>query len=269
MRVRLLGVVLLGFCLVSPVFAADRVIQNGIDVWVTMGHGSTFMDFAKTPLPMGFFCPDSAAFTGKVAFRGEPIVTGTPGELGKADTIVQRLDDAEFNRRGVAVTRIQVRALSLRSIQPIQTSCGKFDVSVALEGVQPITRMRIVRENEQGGRYSAPLSLNIRATFTPVGRLGGEALEVVLPVRFPAAPNSSWSTTVNAPTPAGFVLVDTDGDRSPDTYLPGRSNFAAGKPSRPMMAGKSLKNVTQAALNYECHEGDGCRHCYCYTCPDP
>src|SRR5215210_15053 len=122
MRVRALGIVGIAFLvssLVAPVFAADRVIQNGIDVWMTPADGSTFVDFAKTPIPAGFFCSGSAPFTGRVAFQGEPVVTGTPGALGATDTIVQRLDDAVFNKRGVAVTRTQVRALSLRSVAPL------------------------------------------------------------------------------------------------------------------------------------------------------
>lgn len=266
MRVRLFGIVLLGICLVSPVFAADRVIQNGIDAWITVGS-ATSMDFSKTPIPAGFFCPGSTAFTGKVAFRGEPIVTGTPGALGKTDTIVQRLDDAEFNKRGVAATRIQVRGLSLKSVAPIQTTCGKFDAAVTLDGVQPVTRMRIIRENEDGGRFSAPLSINAKVTFTPVGRMSRETLEIAVPVRFPAG-SIPWRSLAHTPKAAGFVLVDTDGDRVADTYLPGISNFVAGKPSRPL----SRKPGLAVGAGKSCHDdGTGKLHCtyYCDFCVEP
>lgn len=259
MRVRLLGIVLLS-CVVSPVFAADRVIQNGIDVWVTQGNGSTIVDFSEHPLPAGFFCRGSAAFTGKVAFRGEPIVTGTPGALGKTDTIVQRLDDAEFDRRGVAVTRIQFRALSLKSLQPIQTSCGQFDAALSLDGVQPITRMRIVRENENGGRFFAPLALNTKVRFTPMGRVSPEVLEVAVPVRFPAKP-IPWQGKVDASRSAGSVLVDTNGDRSPDTYLPGTSNFVAGKTSRPALSRKPGLAVGALTREGNCHTSGSQVHC--------
>ena len=70
-------------------------------------------------------------------------------------------------------------------------------------------------------------------SFKPVGQAGGEALEIPVPVRFPALPNLPWRSKTVAPTPAGFVLVDTDGDRVADTYLPGTSNFIAGQSSRP------------------------------------
>lgn len=266
MRLRL-GIVLLISSFAMPGFAAERVIQNGIDIWTTVGQGMTFVDFARNPIPAGFFCPNSAPFTGKVAFRGEPIVTDSPQTLGKADTIVQRLDDAAFNRRGVAVTRIQVRALSLKSLAPIKTACGSFNVAASLDGVQPITRMRIIREHENGGRFFAPLALNTKLSFTPVGRAGGEVLEISMPVRFPATPNVPWRSKAGAPEPAGFILVDTDGDRVTDTYLPGPSNFSAGQSGHSASRGK--RGVVTEAATWYCHDGDGCTHCYCegYRCP--
>ena len=72
MRGRFLGIVLLVSSLSAPAFAADRAIQNGIDIWSTSGDGSTFVDFAQTPIPAGFFCPGSAPFTAKMAFQGAP-----------------------------------------------------------------------------------------------------------------------------------------------------------------------------------------------------
>ena len=69
--------------------AADRVIQNGLDGWVTRLM-LDYVDFAKNPIPAGFFCSESAPFPGRVGFRGEPLVTGTPVALGAIDTIVQR-----------------------------------------------------------------------------------------------------------------------------------------------------------------------------------
>lgn len=265
----LLGIVLLAFSFATPAIAADRAIQNGIDIWMTPADGSTYVDFARDPIPAGFFCPSSAAFTDKVAFRGEPIVTGTPGALGGADTIVQRLDDAAFNKRGVAVSRLQVRALSLKGIAPIKTACGQFNVAMSLDGAQPITRMRITREDENGGRFSAPLAINAKATFTPVGRMSREVLELPVAVRFPATP-IPWRTKTSAPAPAGFVLVDTDGDRLADTYLPGTSNFIAGQGSRSATSGRR-GSVVEAYMR-SCHDdGSGKLHCtyYCEGCVEP
>lgn len=267
MRVRAFGIVgiaLLVSSFAAPVFAADRVIQNGIDVWMTPADGSTFVDFAKTPIPAGFFCSGSAPFTSKVAFKGEPIVTGTPGALGTADTIVQRLDDAAFNKRGVARTRIQFRALSLKSLAPIETECGKFTVTATLDGVQPITRMVITRENKTGGRFTAPLALNVKVRFEPVGRVSREALEIPVAVRFPGTVKMPWQNAA-APVPAGFVLVDTDGDRVADTYLPDRSNFIAGLSSP--AASRKPGAIEKA---YSCHaDANGHTHCFWYNDCEP
>jgi len=263
---RTLGIFFLLSILASSVFAADRAIQNGIDVWQTKGDGSTFIDFARNPIPAGFFCASSAPYTGRLALEGVPIVTGTPRALGAADTIVQRLDDAVFNKRGTAMTRLQFRALSLKSVSAIETSCGKFTASVRLDGVQPTTQMLIVRDDENGGRFSAPLALNVRVKFTPVGRESREVLEISKEVRFPAMPNFPWRTKTVAPTPAGFVQVDTDGDGMADTYLPGTSNFIAGQSSRPIKPGMGGVAKVGGGGHYVCHDsGTDEQHCI-YLC---
>jgi hypothetical protein len=254
----ILGIALLASCLASSAFAADRVIQNGIDVWETTDDGSTFVSFATNPIPAGFFCANSEPFTGRIALRGEPLVTGTPGALGRTDTIVQRLDDAAFNKRGQAVTRLQFRALSLKSLAPVETSCGKFAVTAHLDGVQPITKMVILRDNENGGRFSAPLALNVKVSFTPLGKAKGETLEVPVEIRFPAK-TLPWRSKTVAPVPAGFVLVDTDGDRVADAYVPGTSNFSAGTSvrTRPGARGGVEKYW------YYCHESNDPNEAHC------
>jgi hypothetical protein len=210
----------------SPV----RSVQNGIDVWHTAGDGSTFVNFDKNPIPKGFFCSKSAAFTGKVVLQGRPLATGTPGELGGADTIVQRLDDATFDGSGVATTRVQLRALQLESVAPFKTACGNFNVQVTLSGTQPTTKMKIVRETESSGRFEAPIAVQYKIAFLPT-RVGGQALELVRNFTLAPAPNATWGTP---PQTKSFsrqatLLVDTNGDQIPDTYVPRSSgNFQAG-----------------------------------------
>jgi len=240
------------------VMAADRVISNGIDPWITAGNGTTFADFSKNPIPAGFFCANSAPFAEKVVFRGVPLETGVPGVLKRTDTIIQRMDDAVFNRQGVAVTRMQVRALQFEGVAPIKTSCGLFKVSVTLNGEQPITRMKIVRQNELGGIYIAPIAVNIKIGFTPVGRRGTEALEIDREFRFPPTPNAKWTFEAGTGSArhAGMVLVDTDADRQPDTYLPGTSNFAAGWAAARQGSIDKLATIT-------CHEYPDGQHCVC------
>lgn len=214
-----------------PVAAATvHTVQNGIDVWHTAGDGSSFVNFDKNPIPKGFFCSKSAAFTGKVVLQGRPLATGTPGELGGADTIVQRLDDATFDGSGVATTRVQLRALQLVSVSPLKTACGNFNVQVTLSGTQPTTNMKIIRETESSGRFEAPIAVQYKIAFLPT-RVGGQALELVRSFTLAPAPNATWGTS---PLTKSFsrqptLLVDTNGDQIPDTYLPRTSgNFQAG-----------------------------------------
>src|SRR4029079_18360623 len=117
--------------------------------------------------------------------------------------------------------------------------CGKFNAAVRLSGEQPITRMLIIRENSNGGRFLTPLALNVKISFTPVGRTTNEVFEIPLQVCFPAHA-IVWANQPNRPTAqvAGFVRVDTDGDGRADTFLPGTSNFFPGQRSRPVVRGK-------------------------------
>jgi hypothetical protein len=248
----------------APAWAADRTLINGLDLWQTPGDGTTLANFAKQALPAGFFCPGSAPFTGKVVLRGIPIASSRPGALGPTDTIVQRLDNATFNKRGVATTRIQMRAMQFESVAPVKTACGDFNLKVTLDGEQPITTMRIVRDNAKGGRFFAPIWVNVKMSFTPVGRTTTEALELRRELRFPPAKGQRWSAKPsNSGSPTeGIFKVDTDSDGVPDTFLPGTSNFAAGRPN------VVQKLEVQKAAAY-CAEGCHCSDDCGIHCPAP
>jgi hypothetical protein len=174
----------------SPL-AAETSIQRGIDVFATTANGTSYYDFAKNPIPAGFFCEGSRAFTGRVALKGLPLATGEPGQMGSTDTIIERLDDAEFDADGVAVTRLQFRALSLVSIAPVKTVCGSYHVYVSLAGKQRVTTMTIYRTEEGGGNFVAPLAVNARLTFIPVKPLttkNARTLALTGSFTFPASP---------------------------------------------------------------------------------
>lgn len=260
-RVLFVGaLILLGLSLTLPATAAPNIIYSGIDIRATPGDGRTFTDFKFEPIPPGFFCANSAPFEGRVTFQGAPITTGEGNELKRTDTIVHRLDDAVFDKRGRATTRVQVRALSLVSMAPIQTSCGQFNVKAVLDGEQPVTRMRIFRENEKGGFFIAPLALNVKLLFTPVNRPNARPLELKQNVRFNNNPPQPWASNAagRALVHEAAVKVDTDGDGRPDTSLPGTSNFVAG-----LGQTKSLTNCHY----YTDADGYTKRHCDGYVEP--
>ncbi|HYO11732.1 MAG TPA: hypothetical protein VE685_00880 [Thermoanaerobaculia bacterium] len=244
----------------SPL-SADPVIQRGIDVFSTLGDGKTFYDFSQRPIPAGFFCNRSKAFTGRVTFRGLPLATDPRNGLGNIDTIVERLDDAPFDDQGIAATRIQFRALSLASIAPIKTACGAFHVYLSLHGQQRVTKMTILRTQESGGDFIAPLAVDVKMTFIPVKPArtrGARKLELTGRVTFPGNP-LPWSLAQSAVKGAGALIVDTNGDLIPDTRLPGPSNFLAGQsPDRSSVRPKA----TCSCCPYElCHADSGEQHC--------
>ncbi|HEY2295123.1 MAG TPA: hypothetical protein VGM86_30845 [Thermoanaerobaculia bacterium] len=233
----------------SPAFAADA-IHNGVDLWMTVA-GFAQTSFADEPLPAGFFCEGSQPFTGTVKFKGVPFAVTPAGSLGGMDTAVRRLDDAVFNEKGEATTRIQLMALSLASVKPIETSCGKYDVAVSLAGEQPVTTMKIFRTEALGGTYSAPLALNVKAVFTPVDGNKSSRREVTRRIDLGPGSRSVWAY-VRAPQYPVGVKIDTNGDGKPDTVLPASSNFVAGvspavlkgdAPARPHLAASLSEQI--------------------------
>ena len=211
-----------------PAFAEEDVIKKGIDIWSTPGDGFTFSNFGIEPIPAGFFCEGSAPFTGKIQFRGVPVNTFPEGALGQADTVIERLDDAEFDASGSAFTRVRFAALQMESVEPVETDCGFFDVSVSLSGQQPVTSMRITRLDKSGGFMDTILSGNVDLTFTPVGRDDAEPRVFTQSFRFSSA-RGFWQ----GGSRTGFrqqerISLDSDGDGEVDREVLGLSNFAAG-----------------------------------------
>ncbi len=241
-----------------PAAAADIHIQSGIDVWWTPDDGSTRADFKDQPIPAGFFCADSAPFYGTIAFEGTPVATSPEGILAGADTVLYRLDDVILSEKGSAITRVQVAALSLRSVNPVVTRCGSFDVSATLAGEQPITEMEIVRESNEGGSFAAPLSLNVRLTFTSTDKRERASRQLVQSIELDAAPNSRWVSSLGNQTraAAGYVTVDSDGDGQPETLLPGTS------PS--FFADAQTDDTRLQETQWICHyqSAGGHQHCY-------
>lgn len=255
--------------LALPAFAADLVIENGSDLWRTPGDGTTYAKFDTDPIPRDFFCGGSRPFTGEIIFQGVPIATKPRGVLGNTDTIVHRLDDAVFNEAGVATTRLQMRAMQFEGTQLFRNECGKFKVGLVLDGEQPITEMTVRRTGPDHGTFEARIWVNVKMTFTPVGRKG-PVLELTREVRFPPARNV-WASRPGPgiSTHEGYVQVDTDANGRADTYVAGTSsNFAAGwRPDGSAAIPRTQLQIQQARLDQEmqlevsCHEDPCGLHC--------
>jgi hypothetical protein len=208
----------------------------------------------------------------RLALKGLPVETDTPGQLRNTDTIIERLDEAVFDANGVAETRIRFRALSMVSIAPIKSSCGAYHVYITLDGKQPVTKMRIHRSEAGGGSFSAPLAANVRLTFLPVRGTSSRNLELKGSVTFPGKPIPWAFPNGKALNQMGSAVVDTNGDLRPDTRLPGTSNFTAGVPP------EGLRSINAKGIDCycTCHEDGGEQHCttvssgsgFCAPMPD-
>jgi hypothetical protein len=189
-----------------PAVAAPNPVDRvpaGVDYWQTLSFGATAYGFARDPLPAGFFCAGSAPFTGEVMFEGVPLHTEPAGILGTTDTVIERLDDAVFNARGVATSRLRARALNLRATEPVKTACGSFKVTASLTEDQPVTSITFHRRNKYGGIFNADLRLRIRIDFTHLqtGKVSSLVREVYLPT-VGDAPFACGKAAVAACTPS-------------------------------------------------------------------
>lgn len=158
------------------------------------------------------------------------------------------------------------------SVAPIKTSCGDFHLYVSLDGPQRVTTMSIHRTQEGGGSFVAPLAVNARLTFIPVKSVrtkNPRKLELKASVSFPGNP-LPWSFKNTAGVKStSFVTVDTNGDLSPDTRLPGTSNFSAGM--LPELSKVLGGGIGACSCPQPCHSQNGEEHCYwpsnCYPVP--
>lgn len=216
----------------SPWASGSDAIPNGVDAWHTAGNGWTYYSFEKNPLPADFFCSGSEPFTGVVYLEGRPVATHPAGAFDGADTIVERLDRAVFDANRRAETRVVIRALSMVSSSPVVTRCGDFDVTVSLaDGDQPRKTMVFRKIGEQGGLAIAPMDLNAKLAFTPVGSSGSPTHEMRVGVRFPGAimPWRREAARELAHRRIGLVMVDSNGDGAPDLSVPNTRNVLLGE----------------------------------------
>lgn len=241
-------------------------IRTGDDSWVTPA-GGTFVNFAPTPIPAGFFGAGSNAYAGTVGFIGQNIPTAPVGALNPADTLVTRLNNMSFPALGVRNTRIQIKALSLRSSAPITVTYGggaieQWNVVLTLSTVvvQPLGTMTVTLACVNGGgTFTSSLPVVPRFIFTNV--LTGVTLVldcgtagngVCGPVTINA--NSCWSrpnplgpasAACLPPIPAG-VQVDGNINGVFDYVTIGRRDFLAGVQGCGVPAGCTYCTSTEA-----------------------
>ena len=232
---------LCGVLLAASALAQDNgVIRAGIDLWNTPSDGSTYV---QVDLPKDFFCPGSAP-VGKIFLRGEPLETDPPTALGDTDTIIQRLEDTA---PGGSVP-IQVQALCLKGADTLRIECEQglttWEVSVSLDGEQPVSEIHIEQDTETGGFFDGEVHVNALIQFTETGQNAdieppdergitfqapGRVLEVSDQIAF-ASSKTPWvyDPGVEGVRYESELAVGTSCGAAPVRFLPGTSNFHPG-----------------------------------------
>ena len=154
-----------------PVAATFDMIKKGTDYWRTPANGVTQFTFPDGDVEALCKAAPQGGWDHKVSLRG------IPAQGSDWDSAVARLDHAKFDKSGNAHTRVQFQSLTMESVAPSDTPCGKliWTVRLARKGPQPITKMRINRTSDRGGAFFAELALRVemQANHADTGKYVG------------------------------------------------------------------------------------------------
>lgn len=152
---------LVALVLSMPGKASASSIGPGFDLFTTP-DGTVSLDFTVAGLGLGL-----------VDFESDPI----PGEPGDADTIIERLEGPGLGDGEIGIINIELVALSLRSVAPVDIDFGfgdgveSFNLFLSLdESQQSLGEMDILTHNESlgdfgGGTFDSFLNVFIKIEF--------------------------------------------------------------------------------------------------------
>ena len=201
---------LVGIALVVGLFVTSKsraatpftFIQSGDDKFETTNNGETYHNFQASPVPAGFFGPNSNPYAGLVPLEGEPLA---PGSGDDTDTIIHRNQDV-FTPGSTTIT---MTALNLKSINSITvtysdgTPSQQWDVKVNLSGSKTSGGTMTF---SSGGTFDSSLQVWPKFSFTRNGVTkvldtgsGGAGLA--------AMPDSSGSDSLQASVNDGFEFT--------------------------------------------------------------
>ena len=217
----------LGLVLAVSDTARATSILPGFDLWSTI-PGSAPIGTTVDLGPLGI-----------VPLQGNPL----PG-LGDADTIVERkagLGPPFDPPADTDVIPIEIVALQLRSISPVDISGTLFDLDIISgsllgEPTNPIGQMTVTHDFANGGTFTVDLlPVDAKATFTEVGN-PLNTFDQFIPVEFVGAVGG-WSHTpgpmdLHGPLhPSGDFFAGIDhatGEKLPPVVHPAGPGFPPG-----------------------------------------
>ncbi len=236
--------------LVTVWFAAIVVVANFNTASATEIFPG-FDLFATAPSP-----PDPQTFVDLTIPSGGAVgivpLEGNPFGPGDTDTIVERLTGSgpPFNVGDVALIEIELVALSLRSVAPIDIGGLLFDMDVISgsflgEPANPLGQMTATHSDPNGGTFVTDLlPIDYKATFTEVGNFLN-TFDVFGNILFTNT-NGDWSHSQGpmdqhgGPLPAGGLHAGIDpifGEkRRMDHVTPSEAHYALAAMPEPSTA---------------------------------
>lgn len=172
-----IGAIVAPVVLAAGVLAAAETqaspIGPGFDFFITDGAfspfpGNSFVDLVALGAPLG--SPDALP----VAVIGEtPKVSGLPVPMPpglRVDTIIERAAGiSTLNQGDEATIPIELVALSLVSVDPVDIGGVLFDLSITDGAFTPTGSMTVRHELADGGTWSAVFDLMATGILQPVG----------------------------------------------------------------------------------------------------
>ena len=197
---------------------ASSIVKSGFDLFRT---DTAFLDFVGTPL----------ASLGVVPFEGDPLGTfdfgSGPVGVGEADTIVLRLEDAGDSILDSDTIDIEIVALSLVSVSPVDIGAGLEDLNATLSsdfGDSEMTIDGLLHDplTDPHGTFDSTLHFLIELTGSISGFLG------VLEKTFASAGNDWRHDPTGSPTIDGVNHLLNGFSEEEDFWLDGEAFHDAG-----------------------------------------
>ena len=190
--------VLLATLAAVPVLATFDMIKKGTDYWRTPGNGTTQFTFPDGDVENLCNTSPQSGWDHKISLRG------IPAQGSDWDSAVARLDNAQFDKSGNALTRVQFQALTMTSIAASDTPCGKLFWTARLAKVkQPITEMRITKKSDKGGVFFADLALRVELQASRADT-GVSIGSLFYDIKLPDPNGTEWSYGPNGGFRAGM-----------------------------------------------------------------
>jgi hypothetical protein len=178
--------------------SAASAVPAGFDLFETSPQDTT-IDFNMAPIPPGFFGPMSDPFMGIVHLGGQHLGQFMGKDSGDADTVVQRLANANLGPGfpDSDTIPIEIVMLSLVSVEPITVTYNGgqnpefWDITVGLLP-SPAGQMQITQTSSQGGTFNTlQLPVVPRVSFTRIPDGQEQPLPPGPPIVFQSF-NSPW-----------------------------------------------------------------------------